>query len=65
MTTDTQAHELRMVRAVDGLDLALAPLQGLWGVEQYLAPTDQNAIPRRSRAITPRRASRNTGSSIR
>ena len=41
MTTDTQTHNLRMVRAVDGLDLTLEPLQGLWSVEQYLKLTNQ------------------------
>lgn len=41
MTTDTQAHDLRMVRAVDGLDLALEPLQGLWSVEQYFKLSNQ------------------------
>jgi Uma2 family endonuclease len=41
MTTDTQANDLRMVRAVDGLDLDLEPLQGLWSVEQYLKLTNQ------------------------
>ena len=41
MTTDTQAHDLRMVRAVDGLDLTLEPLQGLWSVEQYLKLSNQ------------------------
>ncbi len=41
MTTDTQAHDLRMVRAIDGLDLALEPLQGLWSVEQYLKLSNQ------------------------
>jgi Uma2 family endonuclease len=30
-----------MVRAIDGLDLALEPLQGLWSVEQYLKLTNQ------------------------
>jgi Uma2 family endonuclease len=30
-----------MVRAVDGLDLTLEPLQGLWSVEQYLKLTNQ------------------------
>lgn len=41
MTPDTQTHDLRMVRAVDGLDLDLEPLQGLWSVEQYLKLSDQ------------------------
>lgn len=41
MTTDTQTRNLRMVRAVDGLDLTLEPLQGLWSVEQYLKLTNQ------------------------
>jgi Uma2 family endonuclease len=41
MTTDTQEHDLRMVRAVDGLDLDLEPLQGLWSVEQYLKLSNQ------------------------
>jgi Uma2 family endonuclease len=41
MTTDTQTSDLRMVRAVDGLDLALEPLQGLWSVEQYLKLSSQ------------------------
>jgi Uma2 family endonuclease len=41
MTTATQATDLRMVRAADGLDLDLAPLQGLWSVEQYLKLSNQ------------------------
>lgn len=41
MTPDIQAHDLRMVRAVDGLDLDLEPLQGLWSVEQYLKLSNQ------------------------
>ncbi len=41
MTTDAQTSDLRMIRAVDGLDLALLPLQGLWSVEQYLKLTNQ------------------------
>lgn len=41
MTPDTQAHDLRIVRAVDGLDLDLEPLQGLWSVEQYLKLSNQ------------------------
>jgi Uma2 family endonuclease len=41
MTTDIQSSDLRIVRAVDGLDLALEPLQGLWSVEQYLKLTNQ------------------------
>jgi Uma2 family endonuclease len=41
MTTDTQEHDLRMVRTVDGLDLDLEPLQGLWSVEQYLKLSNQ------------------------
>lgn len=41
MTTDTQTHDLRMVRAVDGLNLDLEALQGLWTVEQYLKLSDQ------------------------
>jgi Uma2 family endonuclease len=41
MPTDTQTRNLRMVRASDGLDLALEPLQGLWSVEQYLKLTNQ------------------------
>jgi Uma2 family endonuclease len=41
MTTDTQEHGLRMVRTVDGLDLDLEPLQGLWSVEQYLKLSNQ------------------------
>ena len=41
MVLDTQATALRMVRAIDGLELDLAPLQGLWSVEQYLTLTNQ------------------------
>lgn len=41
MTTDTRAADLRIVRAADGLELDLEPLQGLWSVEQYLKLTDQ------------------------
>jgi Uma2 family endonuclease len=41
MTTDTQTRDLRMIRAVDGLDLALEPLQGLWTVEQYFKLSNQ------------------------
>jgi Uma2 family endonuclease len=41
MTIDTQATTLRIVRAADGLELDLEPLQGLWSVEQYLKLTNQ------------------------
>ncbi|PDV99666.1 Uma2 family endonuclease [Candidatus Chloroploca asiatica] len=41
MTTDASTSDLRIVRAVDGLDLALEPLQGLWSVEQYFKLTNQ------------------------
>lgn len=41
MTTDTRAADLRIVRAADGLELDLEPLQGLWSVEQYLKLTNQ------------------------
>lgn len=41
MTTDTRSANLRIVRAADGLELDLEPLQGLWSVEQYLKLTDQ------------------------
>jgi hypothetical protein len=35
--TTTQASDLHLVDTVAGLDVDLAPLQGLWSVEQYLA----------------------------
>jgi len=41
MAIDTRAADLRIVRAVDGLELDLEPLQGLWSVEQYLSLTNQ------------------------
>jgi Uma2 family endonuclease len=41
MTTDTQTGTLRIVRAIDGLDLTLEPLQGSWTEEQYLKLTNQ------------------------
>ena len=41
MVIDTQTSELRMVRAKDGLELDLEPLQGLWSMAQYLKLTNQ------------------------
>jgi Uma2 family endonuclease len=41
MAIDTRAADLRIVRAADGLELDLEPLQGLWSVEQYLTLTNQ------------------------
>lgn len=40
MAVDTRALDLKLVRAADGLELDLRPLQGLWTEEQYLALTD-------------------------
>src|SRR5262249_19138580 len=41
MAIDTQPLELKLVRAADGQEVDLLPLQGLWTVEQYLKLTDQ------------------------
>jgi len=41
MAVETPTAELRIVRASDGLELDLEPLQGLWSVEQYLKLTNQ------------------------
>lgn len=41
MSIDLHPAELRMVRAVDGLDLDLELLQGLWTAEQYLLLSNQ------------------------
>lgn len=41
MAIDTGGADLRIVRAADGLELDLEPLQGLWSVEQYLTLTNQ------------------------
>jgi Uma2 family endonuclease len=41
MAVDVRAtDDLKLVRAVDGLEIDLGPLQGLWTEEQYLALTD-------------------------
>ena len=40
MLTDLRTAPLQMVRQEDGAAIDLAPLQGLWTVEQYLALTD-------------------------
>jgi Uma2 family endonuclease len=41
MTVETKAPFLRMVWPDDVAEIDLAPLQGLWSVEQYLALTNQ------------------------
>jgi Uma2 family endonuclease len=41
MVVDAQPQELRLVREVDGLDLDLDLLQGLWTEEQYLKLSGQ------------------------
>jgi Uma2 family endonuclease len=40
MTTDLRTAPLQLVRQEDGAAIDLAPLQGLWTVEQYLKLTD-------------------------
>jgi Uma2 family endonuclease len=40
MTTDLRTAPLQLVRKEDGTAIDLAPLQGLWTVEQYLKLTD-------------------------
>jgi hypothetical protein len=41
MTVETNAPLLRMVWPDEAAEIDLAPLQGLWSVEQYLALTNQ------------------------
>ena len=41
MTIETRSADLRIVRASDGLELDLEPLQGLWSAEQYLKLSGQ------------------------
>ena len=41
MAVDVYSIELKLVREVDGLEVDLLPLQGLWTEEQYLKLTDQ------------------------
>jgi Uma2 family endonuclease len=41
MAVDTHPIELKLVRTVDGQEIDLLPLQGLWTVAQYLRLTDQ------------------------
>ncbi len=41
MAINTPAADLQIVRAADGLELDLEPLQGLWSEQQYLRLTDQ------------------------
>jgi hypothetical protein len=40
MTTVTRNSPLLLVRETDGVTIDLAPLQGLWTVDQYLKLTD-------------------------
>jgi hypothetical protein len=40
MTTVTRNSPLLLVRETDGVAIDLAPLQGLWTVDQYLKLTD-------------------------
>ena len=41
MAIKISAADLQIVRAADGLELDLEPLQGLWSEQQYLRLTDQ------------------------
>ena len=41
MTIKAQKTEMKLVRAADGVEVDLTPLQGLWTAEQYLKITDQ------------------------
>ncbi|MFV9506996.1 MAG: Uma2 family endonuclease [Oscillochloridaceae bacterium umkhey_bin13] len=41
MAIDTQGLELKLIRRIDGTELDLLPLQGLWTEAQYLKLTDQ------------------------
>ncbi len=41
MAINTPSAGLHIVRAADGLELDLEPLQGLWSEQQYLRLTDQ------------------------
>ncbi|MCU0494753.1 MAG: Uma2 family endonuclease [Chloroflexaceae bacterium] len=41
MAVDTRTFELKLIRRIDGVELDLFPLQGLWTEEQYLRLTDQ------------------------
>ncbi len=41
MAVDDHALELKLIRRVDGIELDLLPLQGLWTEEQYLKLTNQ------------------------
>jgi len=41
MAVATAANDLKIVRAADGLEVDLLPLQGLWSEEQYIRLTDQ------------------------
>jgi Uma2 family endonuclease len=41
MTVDIHAFELKLIRRVDGVELDLMPLQGLWTEAQYLGLTNQ------------------------
>jgi Uma2 family endonuclease len=45
MIADTRATALKIVRASDGLELDLEPLQGLWTEALYLKLTDQTNHP--------------------
>lgn len=40
MAVASRADEMKLVREADGLEIDLAPLQGLWTEEQYLRLTD-------------------------
>ncbi|MDZ4720751.1 MAG: Uma2 family endonuclease [Roseiflexaceae bacterium] len=41
MAIDTQLFDLKLVRIIDGQEIDLHALQGMWTVEQYLKLTDQ------------------------
>ena len=41
MAVASRAQDLKLVREVDGLEVDLQPLQGLWTEEQYLRLTDR------------------------
>jgi Uma2 family endonuclease len=40
MSIATESNDLKIVRAADGLEIDLLPLQGLWSEEQYLKLSD-------------------------
>jgi len=41
MAISRRAAELKLVREIDGLEIAVEALQGMWTIEQYIKLTDQ------------------------